>query len=67
MTVIIEINLMKCLSGHICTTSKMCTYRDSEGKGDSTTTIIFWLFVDGAIDLIVEIKSIILKRHTVKD
>jgi hypothetical protein len=27
--------------------------------------VLFWLSVDGAINLIVEIKSIIIKRHTI--
>jgi hypothetical protein len=53
------------LSTHIGVTSKMCTYGDFEGKGDWTATVLFWLSVDGAIDLIVEIKSIIIKRHTI--
>jgi hypothetical protein len=36
-------------------TSLKCTYGDSERKGDITTTVLFWLSVDGVIDLLVSI------------
>jgi hypothetical protein len=31
----------------------MRTYGDSEENGGTTATVLFWLSVDGAIDLIV--------------
>jgi hypothetical protein len=38
---------------HIGVTSLVCTYGDSRGKGDTTATVLVWLSVDGAIDLLV--------------
>jgi hypothetical protein len=40
---------------HIGVTSEMCTYGDSEGKVGRTATVLFWLTIDGAIDLVVSI------------
>jgi hypothetical protein len=38
---------------HIDVTSEMSTYEDSEGIGGTTANVLFWLIVDGAIDLLV--------------